>query len=57
MFLLRNKNKSTACGANAQLQLVLENSMSNKGHNHVKRTLRVICPTGNGSPFDGKQLS
>ena len=56
MFLLRNKNKSTACGANAQLQLVLENSKSNKGHNHVKRTLRVICPTGMGSPFDGKQL-
>ena len=44
------------CFANAQLQLQLENSMSKKGHNYVKKNLRVTCPTGMGSPFNSKQL-
>ena len=49
-------NNSTTCGANARLQLLLENSMSKKGHNYVKKNLRATCPTGMGSPFDSKQL-
>ena len=49
-------NKSIPCIANALLQLLLENSKSKKGHNYVKKTLRVACPTDVGSPFDGKQL-
>ena len=39
--------------ANAQLQLLLENSKLKKRHNHVKKKLKV---TGLGSPFNGKQL-
>ena len=29
----------------AWLQLLLENSKSQKGHNYVKKILRVTCPT------------
>ena len=43
-------------GAKPWLQLLLENSKSKKGHKYVKKYLRVICPTGMGSPFDSKQL-
>ena len=43
-------------GANARLQLLLENSKLKKGHNYVKRNLRTTSPTGVGSPFDSKQL-
>ena len=49
-------NKSIACNANFGLQLLLEKSKSKKGHNYVKKTLRVTCPTGMGSPFDSKQV-
>ena len=52
----RGDNKSTACGANARLQLLLENSKLKKGHNYVKTNLRATCPTGMGSPFESKQL-
>ena len=45
-------NKSTACCANAPLQLLLENFKSKKGHNYVKKHLRVTCSTGMGSPFN-----
>ena len=56
MFLFRSKNNSTTCGANARLQLLLENSKSKKGHNYVKNVLRVTYSTCMGSPFDRKQL-
>ena len=39
-------------GANARLQLLLENSKSKKGHNYVKKILRVTCSTNMASPFD-----
>ena len=39
-------------GANARLQLHLENSKSKKGHNYVKKYIRITSPTGMGSPFD-----
>ena len=48
-------NKSAAWGANARLQLLLENFQSKKGHYYVKNALRVICPTCMCSPFDSKQ--
>ena len=31
------KNKNTECGANARLQLLLENSKSKKWHNYVEK--------------------
>ena len=43
-------------GANARLQLHLENSKSKKGHNFVKKKWRITSPTGMGSPFDSEQL-
>ena len=49
------ENKSTTCGANAQLQLLLENSKSKKGHKIVKNVLRDTYPTYKSSPFDSKQ--
>ena len=47
---------STACGANAHLQLLLDISKFEKGHNYLKKVLRATCPTYMGSPFDSKQL-
>ena len=41
-------------GAKGQLQLLLENSKSIRGHNHVQKNLRITSPTGKGSPFDSK---
>ena len=41
-------------GANARLQLLLENSKSKKGHNYVKMILRVTSPIGMGYPFQRK---
>ena len=38
-------------GTNAQLYLQLENSMSKKGHNFVKKTWGT---TGMGFPFDSE---
>ena len=35
-------------GANARLQLLLENSKSKKGHNYAKMILRVTSPIGMG---------
>ena len=35
-------NKSTACSANAQLQLLLENSKLKKGPNYVKKNLQEL---------------
>ena len=49
-------NKSTACGADAWLQLLLENSKTKKGHNYIKKVLKVTCQSGMGFPFDSKQL-
>ena len=49
----KQKNKSSACGANTYLQLFLENSKSKKGHNYVKK-IWVTCLTGMCSPFDSK---
>ena len=49
------ENKSTTCGANARLQLLLENSKSKKGHYIVKNVLRDTYPTCKSSPFDSKQ--
>ena len=43
-------------GVNARLQLHLENSTSKKGHNYVKKYMRITSPTGMGSPFDSEQL-
>ena len=43
-------------GANARLQLLSENSKLKKGHNYVKKNLRVTCPTGMGSLFDSEQV-
>ena len=43
-------------GANAQLQLLLENFKLKKGHKYVKKKLRITSPIGMGSPFDSKQL-
>ena len=56
IYKYMKRNKNTPCSANARLQLLLENSKSKKGHNYVKKSLRVTCPTGIGSPFDSKQL-
>ena len=39
-------------GANAQLQLLLESSMSKKGGITMSKKLRITSPTGMGSPFD-----
>ena len=50
-----NSNKSNACGANARLQLLLENSKSKRGITMSKK-LRVTCANAMGSPFDSKQL-
>ena len=52
-----NKKKTRAphVDANAQLQLLLENSKSKKGCNYVKRNLRITSPSGLGSSFDSKQ--
>ena len=43
-------------GANARLQLLLENSKSIKEHNYVRKILRITSPTDMGSPFDSKKL-
>ena len=43
-------------GANARLQLHLENSKSKMGHNYVIKKLRITSPTEMGSPFDSEQL-
>ena len=43
-------------GCGTRLQLLLENSKSIRGHNYVKKMLRVTCPTGMGFHFDSKQL-
>ena len=51
-----SKMEPTGVGANACLQLLLENSKTKKGHNYVKKIMRVTCPTGMVFPFDGKQL-
>ena len=56
-FPLDKIPNKTPCGANAQLQLLLENSKSRKGHNYVKKVLKVTCPSGMGSPFDVNNLS
>ena len=37
-------------------RLLLENLKSKRGIIMSKKTLRVTCPTGMGSPFDSKQL-
>ena len=42
-------------GANAWLQLHLENSRLKKGHNYVKK-MKITSPTSMGSPFDSEQL-
>ena len=42
-------------GANAWLQLHLENSKLKKGHNYVKK-IRITSPTSTDSPFDSEQL-
>ena len=42
-------------GANTLLQLLLENSVK-KGHNYVRKILRITSPNGMGFPFDSKQL-
>ena len=56
-FQARKKEKRAQhFGANIRLQLLLENSASNKGHNFVKNILRITSPAGMGSPFDSKQL-
>ena len=47
--------KSTACGANVRLHLLIENSRSKKGHNYVKNNLSYL-PYWYGFPFDGTQL-
>ena len=49
-------NKNIAGGANARLQLLLENSKSENGHNYVKMFVRATWSTCMGSPFDSKQL-
>ena len=51
-----NITRAPHAGANNPLQLHLENSKSKKGHNWVKKNLRIISPTGTGSPFNSKQL-
>ena len=38
------------------LQLLLEKSKLEKGHNYIKKLLRVTCPRYMGSPLDSKQL-
>ena len=45
-------------GANAWLQLILENSKSKKlrGITMLKKKLRITSSTSLGSPFDRKQL-
>ena len=53
---LNQHHHAPHAGANAQLQLLLENSKWKKGHNFVKKILRITSPTGMGSPFDCKQL-
>ena len=49
-----NKTRAPHAGANAQLQLLLENSKLIKGN--VKKILRITSPTGMDSTFDSKQL-
>ena len=41
---------------NGDIRLHLENTKSKKGHNFVKKILRITSPTGMGSPFDCEQL-
>ena len=53
-LLAEHKTRAPHAGANARLHLLLENYKSKKGHNFVKKILRVTCPTGMGSPFDSK---
>ena len=43
-------------GANALLRLLLENSKLKKGHNYVKKNLRITSPTVVGFRCDSKQL-
>ena len=44
-------------GANAQLQLLLENFKSKNWHNYdKKKILRVFCPSCMSFPFDSKQV-
>ena len=42
-------------GANARLQLHLENSESKTGHNYVKK-MRISSSTAMGSLFDSEEL-
>ena len=49
---ISQKTKAQHAGANAWLQLLLENSKVKKGHNCVKKILRGTCPTGMGSLFE-----
>ena len=47
--------KAPHAGANARLQVLLENSKSKKGHYLVQK-MRITPLTGMDCPFDGKQL-
>ena len=53
-----NSTKTRAPHAKAQawLQLLLENSKTKRGHDYVKKILRITSPTGMGFPFDCTQL-
>ena len=46
------KTRALHVGANARLQLLLENSKSKEGHNYAGKKLRITSPTGKGSPFN-----
>ena len=49
---LRVKIRALHAGANARLQLLLENYKLKMGHNYVKKKLRITSPTVIGSSFD-----
>ena len=52
---LHNKTRAPHAGANARLQLLLENSKTKEGDNYVK--IRLTCPIGLDSLVDSKQLA
>ena len=60
LFIVNNYSKSEvnifSKDRDIRKRLILsKNSKCKKGHNYVKKHLRVTCPTSMGFPFDSKQ--
>ena len=50
-----DENKSTACGCQRSAAAAFRKITSRKKGINMSKHLKVICPTGMGSPFDSKQ--